>query len=196
MQPHSKSLLTSRTSQLALVRRQSCIRQAAFATHGVEIVAALLMKTMETPSTHTENEMKFAHVEEVEPLERYALGGYHPVCIGDLFKDRYHVVHTLGYGTFLTSWLAQDQHDNRLVAIKFARSQSDRSREGDILELLHNSKCPSTSERGKENVPSVLDDSRSTNGSHHCLATTPAMISIAEGREASHKRVLRFPESI
>ena len=36
------------------------------------------------------------------------IGGYHPVKIGDLFHNRYHVVRKLGWGHFSTVWLCWD----------------------------------------------------------------------------------------
>lgn len=45
-----------------------------------------------------------------ESLSRYQLGGYHPVILGDTFKDgRYKVHHKLGWGGFSTVWLAKDK---------------------------------------------------------------------------------------
>lgn len=44
-----------------------------------------------------------------EKLSRYRPGGYHPVHLGDTFKDgRYKIVHKLGWGGFSTAWLARD----------------------------------------------------------------------------------------
>lgn len=44
-----------------------------------------------------------------EPLERYVLGGFHPVTLGDTFCDgRYIVRHKLGHGGYSTVWLAWD----------------------------------------------------------------------------------------
>jgi len=45
-----------------------------------------------------------------ETLSGYRRGGYHPVHIGQLFKDnQYLVVYKIGSGSFSTVWLAKDQ---------------------------------------------------------------------------------------
>ena len=45
-----------------------------------------------------------------ESLPRYRAGGYHPVTLGDTFKDgRYKVHHKLGWGGSSTVWLAYDR---------------------------------------------------------------------------------------
>lgn len=43
-----------------------------------------------------------------EPLEDYAVDGYHPTRLGDVFNERYRVVRKLGWGGYSTVWLAQD----------------------------------------------------------------------------------------
>lgn len=45
----------------------------------------------------------------VEPVEEYRVGGYHPVHLHDLFKQRYEVIGKLAFGQFSTVWLARDQ---------------------------------------------------------------------------------------
>lgn len=45
-----------------------------------------------------------------EKLHRYQPGGYHPVNLGDTFKNgRYKVYHKLGWGGFSTVWLVRDR---------------------------------------------------------------------------------------
>ena len=45
-----------------------------------------------------------------EYLLDYVPGGYHPVHLGDTFKNgRYEVLHRLGWGGFSTVWLARDK---------------------------------------------------------------------------------------
>ena len=43
--------------------------------------------------------------EEEQSREDYCESGYHPVKIGDLFLNRYHVTRRLGWGHFSTVWL-------------------------------------------------------------------------------------------
>lgn len=48
--------------------------------------------------------------EEEEDPEDYKEGGYHPVRVGELYKDgQYRVIRKLGWGHFSTVWLVQDQ---------------------------------------------------------------------------------------
>jgi len=44
-----------------------------------------------------------------ESVQAYKLGGYHPVLLGDTFKnDTYRILKKIGYGSFSTVWLARD----------------------------------------------------------------------------------------
>lgn len=45
---------------------------------------------------------------DAESLEYHRTAGFHPVHLGDTFKDgRYRVIHKLGHGSFSTVWLAR-----------------------------------------------------------------------------------------
>lgn len=47
------------------------------------------------------------HIEE--NIVGYRRGDWHPVQLGDTFKDgRYEIVHKLGWGQFSMVWLARD----------------------------------------------------------------------------------------
>lgn len=53
-----------------------------------------------------------------EAVERY-LGGYHPVSIGERYKNgRYVVLQKLGWGHFSTVWLVHDIETGRQLAMK------------------------------------------------------------------------------
>lgn len=78
----------------------------------------------------------YAPIEDVEPFERYAVGGYYPVQIGDQFSSRYRVLHKLGHGNSSTTWLARDERLAKYVALKFAVSELDRPFESAVLRIL------------------------------------------------------------
>ena len=64
------------------------------------------------PSERTDSESwrpMYVPIEDVEPLERYTFGGYHPASIGELLVNRYQIVQNLGYGTYSTTRLAKDR---------------------------------------------------------------------------------------
>lgn len=47
---------------------------------------------------------------DAEPLHRYRPGGYHPILLGDFFKNqRYRVIQKIGWGGNSTTWVARDQ---------------------------------------------------------------------------------------
>ncbi|KND89443.1 SRSF protein kinase 3 [Tolypocladium ophioglossoides CBS 100239] len=53
----------------------------------------------------------------------YRPGGFHPVYVGDVYKDRYLVLNKVGYGVYSTVWLVRDLLDdigeeNRFRALK------------------------------------------------------------------------------
>ncbi len=55
---------------------------------------------------------------EVDTLAVFA-GGYHPVRIGEKFKNgRYVVLRKLGWGHFSTVWLVHDTVNGREAALK------------------------------------------------------------------------------
>ena len=76
---------------------------------------------------------------EVENLEEYRVGGYHPTIIGDTFHGgRYEVAHKLGFGGYSTIWLARDRQLQKYVALKILAAHETESNEAEILRLLSN----------------------------------------------------------
>lgn len=54
------------------------------------------------------------------------VGGYHPVYIGERYRDgRYVVLQKLGWGHFSTVWLVQDTETDRQLAMKVCFPQLD-----------------------------------------------------------------------
>lgn len=117
-----------------------------------------------------------------EPLERYTLGGFHPVALGDVFKDgRYVVRHKLGYGGFSTVWLASDEQDrestHRYVAIKIKSSSSSNMGIDADPEVVRLIKLEERYFQGRQDKPrpfvQLLDRfiHEGPNGRHNCLVT-------------------------
>lgn len=52
-------------------------------------------------------------IDDVETLDRYRPGGYHPVTVGEQLGGRYSLVHRLGFGSYSTIWLARNQDAGR-----------------------------------------------------------------------------------
>lgn len=59
---------------------------------------------------------------EDEGLDDYKKGGYHPVCVGEIFIGRYVALQKLGWGHFSTVWLCKDTKYETYVAIKVQKS--------------------------------------------------------------------------
>ena len=90
-----------------------------------------------------EEEILGSDDDEQEDPKDYIKGGYHPVKIGDLFHNRYHVVRKLGWGHFSTVWLCWDLTDKKFVALKVVKSAAHYTETAlDEIKLL---KCVTVS---------------------------------------------------
>ncbi|KAF7866860.1 hypothetical protein EAF04_005701 [Stromatinia cepivora] len=117
-------------------------------------------------------------LDDVEEIENYSPGGFHPIHIGDEIEGRYKVVHKLGYGGFSTVWLAKDKLAERYVALKIiVASIGQDCKELGVLQKL--AKEP-TSHPGQDRVVSLLDNFtiEGPNGRHVCLVSQVAGPSI------------------
>lgn len=80
--------------------------------------------TKKNSDTLTSSSVVYQWQEDVENLEPYRSGGYHPTHINDCYhNNRYEIVHKLGSGSYSTVWLAKDHHENRFVALKIVAAE-------------------------------------------------------------------------
>merc|ERR1712179_694591 len=119
-----------------------------------------------------EEEILGSDDDEQEAPSDYVKGGYHPVKIGDLFHNRYHVVRKLGWGHFSTVWLCWDLTEKTFVALKVVKSAAHYTETAlDEIKLL---KCVRESDENdafRERCVQLLDDFKisGVNGTHVCM---------------------------
>jgi len=108
-----------------------------------------------------------------EDSEDYCKGGYHPVQIGEKFKDgKYVVVRKLGWGHFSTVWLSRDTTNGKHVALKVVRSASHYTETAiDEIKLLQKIVQANPNHPGRKYVVSLLDsfEHKGPNGVHVCM---------------------------
>ena len=146
-------------------------------------------------------------LDDVENLEKYVPGGYHPTHIGDeLSQGRYVIVHKLGFGGFSTGteslclverdsrvadiplvWLARDHRKGRYVSLKIIEARaSAASSEASILQRL---RLGDPEHPGRSAIQTLLDQFSidGPNGRHCCLVSEVAGCSVANSKEAGTK---------
>ena len=110
---------------------------------------------------------------EEEDSEDYCKGGYHPVIVGELYKNgRYVVVRKLGWGHFSTVWLSRDTTNGRHVALKVVRSAAHYTETAiDEIKLLNRIVEANPHHPGRAHVVSLLDsfEHKGPNGVHVCM---------------------------
>ncbi|KAE8154969.1 kinase-like domain-containing protein [Aspergillus avenaceus] len=146
---------------------------------------------------NTIHNVEYMPIDDVEKLERYRPGGYHPVVIGEQLKDRYCIVHKLGFGAYLTVWLARDQQSGKYVAIKVSVSSIDHvsSQESNVLRRLGTVYSKANAHPGEALILPMLDEFllSGPNGTHRCLVTVPGMMNLADAKDASCTRLFQLP---
>ncbi|KGO74828.1 hypothetical protein PITC_031060 [Penicillium italicum] len=123
-------------------------------------------------------------IEDIEDLDRYRPGGYHPLQVGDeLGNARYRVIDKLGYGGYSTIWLARDLQMARYVAVKVVTADASGTQEASLISSLGNA----PSRPGKRVIPPLIDTFwvDGPNGKHMCIVTPPAQMSLFDAKEAS-----------
>jgi serine/threonine-protein kinase SRPK3 len=131
---------------------------------------------------------------DVENLEEYRIGGYHPTVIGaTLHEGRYEIVHKLGFGGYSSIWLAWGRHLQRYVSLKILIArQTLETNEAKMLRLLCGCNSVPTY-LGQGFIPRLLDDFTldGPNGRHLCLVQEFAACSITVAKEWSSSNM--FP---
>lgn len=110
--------------------------------------------------------------EEQENREDYCRGGYHPVKIGDLFLNRYHVTRKLGWGHFSTVWLCWDLEDKHYVALKIVKSaQHFTETAKDEIKILKSVRDSDPQNPRRNKTVQMLNDFKisGVNGTHVCM---------------------------
>ena len=108
-----------------------------------------------------------------EDSEDYCKGGYHPVQVGEEYKDgRYTIVRKLGWGHFSTVWLSRDNVTGKHVALKVVRSAAHYTETAlDEIKLLKKVVDANEKHPGRAHVVSLLDsfNHKGPNGVHVCM---------------------------
>ncbi|OJZ86477.1 hypothetical protein ASPFODRAFT_716569 [Aspergillus luchuensis CBS 106.47] len=131
-----------------------------------------------TSTTNDTHAFQYQLIEEVEMIERYRIGGYHLICVGDVLKSRYRVIHKLGHGTFSTIRLSRDEQKAAYVAVKVSTGDSS-AHEAKILRMLMNRWPAHTNERPLISVTLDEFEIEGPNGHHQCIVTAPAQSSVS-----------------
>ncbi|KAF1987009.1 serine/threonine-protein kinase SRPK2 [Aulographum hederae CBS 113979] len=108
-----------------------------------------------------------------EDSEDYCKGGYHPVQVGEQYKDgKYTIVRKLGWGHFSTVWLSKDNTTQKHVALKVVRSAAHYTETAlDEIKLLNKVVSANKDHPGRAHVVSLLDSftHKGPNGNHVCM---------------------------
>ncbi|KAL3293491.1 serine protein kinase Sky1 [Colletotrichum asianum] len=118
-----------------------------------------------------------ARIIDEETISRYRPGGYHPVRLGDVFKNgKYRIIGKLGYGVCSTVWLASDMETKRHVALKILTADSfGKGKDTFELAIMKYMKGHVAEAPGRSHILGLLNSFGHTgpNGKHVCLVTKP-----------------------
>ncbi|KAK4236869.1 kinase-like domain-containing protein [Achaetomium macrosporum] len=127
----------------------------------------------QSPTSSSSPEDATENTADEEDSEDYCKGGYHPVQIGEKFKDgKYTVVRKLGWGHFSTVWLSRDNTTGKHVALKVVRSAAHYTETAiDEIKLLNKIVQANPNHPGRKHVVSLLDSfqHKGPNGTHVCM---------------------------
>lgn len=126
-----------------------------------------------SPSSSSSSVDEAENTADEEDSEDYCKGGYHPVQVGEDYKDgKYTVVRKLGWGHFSTVWLSRDNTTGKHVALKVVRSAAHYTETAlDEIKLLKKVVDANKEHPGRKHVVSLLDsfNHKGPNGVHVCM---------------------------
>lgn len=126
-----------------------------------------------SPSSSSSSVDEAENTADEEDSEDYCKGGYHPVQVGEEYKDgKYTVVRKLGWGHFSTVWLSRDNTSGKHVALKVVRSAAHYTETAlDEIKLLKKVVDANKDHPGRRHVVSLLDsfNHKGPNGVHVCM---------------------------
>ncbi|KAF2280278.1 serine protein kinase-like protein Sky1 [Westerdykella ornata] len=126
-----------------------------------------------SPSSTSSSVEEAENTADEEDSEDYCKGGYHPVQVGEQYKDgKYTVVRKLGWGHFSTVWLSRDNTTGKHVALKVVRSAAHYTETAlDEIKLLKKVVEAKPDHPGRKHVVSLLDsfNHKGPNGTHVCM---------------------------
>src|ERR1700760_4566931 len=126
-----------------------------------------------SPSSSSSSVDEAENTADEEDSEDYCKGGYHPVQVGEEYKDgKYTIVRKLGWGHFSTVWLSKDNVTQKHVALKVVRSAAHYTETAiDEIKLLNKIVAAKPDHPGRKHVVSLLDSftHRGPNGNHVCM---------------------------
>lgn len=109
----------------------------------------------------------------VEQMDRYRPGGYHPVVIGDVFKDKYRVLNKLGNGVYATVWLVENTITGQFASLKIIVAEaSTNAFELDVVYRIKENRTIGAFP-GNEYVMEIFDEFllEGPNGVHLCIVS-------------------------
>ncbi|KAF2813819.1 serine protein kinase-like protein Sky1 [Mytilinidion resinicola] len=126
-----------------------------------------------SPSSDSSSADEAENTADEEDSEDYCKGGYHPVQVGEQYKDgKYTIVRKLGWGHFSTVWLSKDNTTGKHVALKVVRSAAHYTETAlDEIKLLKRVVDANKDHPGRKHVVSLLDsfNHKGPNGVHVCM---------------------------
>lgn len=130
-------------------------------------------QTSHSPDSSSSSVDEADNTADEEDSEDYCKGGYHPVQVGEQYKDgKYTIVRKLGWGHFSTVWLSRDNTNGKHVALKVVRSAAHYTETAlDEIKLLKKVVDANKNHPGRAHVVSLLDsfNHKGPNGVHVCM---------------------------